>query len=58
MLVERESILYQGTRIPVTISLGVAMLLSGEMTTATELIRRADAKLYEAKRLGRNRVIV
>jgi diguanylate cyclase (GGDEF)-like protein len=45
---------FQGERIPVTISVGCAML--GEEKGATELIQRADEKLYEAKRGGRNRV--
>ena len=46
---------FQWERIPVTISVGGALLL-GEDKTATDLIQRADAKLYEAKRGGRNRV--
>ena len=46
---------FQGERIPVTISVGCAML--GEEKGATELIQRADEKLYEAKRAGRNRVV-
>jgi two-component system, cell cycle response regulator len=45
---------FQGERIPVTISVGCAML--AEEKGATELIQRADEKLYEAKRGGRNRV--
>jgi diguanylate cyclase (GGDEF)-like protein/PAS domain S-box-containing protein len=39
---------------PVTISLGVAELATGE--TAASLIQRADSALYQAKRCGRNRV--
>jgi diguanylate cyclase (GGDEF)-like protein len=38
----------------VTMSLGVAMTVDGD--SAPELISRADAALYEAKRAGRNRV--
>ncbi|SDW09904.1 diguanylate cyclase with PAS/PAC sensor [Pseudomonas syringae] len=38
----------------ITMSLGVAELESGE--TAASLIQRADKALYQAKRLGRNRV--
>ncbi|WP_080394539.1 sensor domain-containing diguanylate cyclase [Pseudomonas syringae] len=38
----------------ITMSLGVAELGSGE--TAASLIQRADKALYQAKRLGRNRV--
>ncbi len=40
-----------------TISLGVAEL-AGEAEELTQLIERADAALYEAKRAGRNRVEV
>ena len=43
--------------IPISISLGVA-LLSDEDRMATDNIARADEKLYEAKRGGRNRVAV
>jgi diguanylate cyclase (GGDEF)-like protein len=52
--VETHAFSFQGERIPVTISVGCAML--GEEKTAAELIQRADDKLYEAKRAGRNRV--
>ena len=48
---------FQGEHIPVTISVGAA-LLSENDKTANELIKRADEKLYEAKRGGRNRVCV
>lgn len=42
--------------IPVTISIGVAMLREGERKEA--LIERADKAMYEAKKMGRNRVMV
>ncbi|MDQ3186521.1 MAG: GGDEF domain-containing protein [Pseudomonadota bacterium] len=42
--------------IGVTISLGVAMLRNGERKEA--LLDRADAAMYEAKRAGRNRVMI
>jgi two-component system cell cycle response regulator len=45
---------FQGENISVTISMGCAAIESED--TATGLIARADEKLYEAKRSGRNRV--
>ncbi len=52
--VETHPFSFQGERIPVTISVGCAML--SEEKAAADLIQRADDKLYEAKRAGRNRV--
>jgi two-component system cell cycle response regulator len=52
--VETHPFSFQGERIPVTISVGCAML--AEEKAASDLIQRADDKLYEAKRAGRNRV--
>jgi diguanylate cyclase (GGDEF)-like protein len=54
--VEAENFDYQGTRLPVTISVGVAALPEANVATASELVRDADSALYEAKRSGRNRV--
>jgi two-component system cell cycle response regulator len=51
--VETHGFSFQGERIPVTISIGCAVL--GEEKTAADLIQLADDKLYEAKRGGRNR---
>jgi two-component system, cell cycle response regulator len=53
--VEKHVFVFQGERMPVTISIGCA-LMSTTDRTAAELIQRADEKLYEAKRSGRNRV--
>ncbi len=46
---------YKGTRVPVTLSIGVACC-AGEDTTGTALAR-ADRALYLAKHGGRNRVV-
>ena len=46
---------FEGTIIPVTISLGVAEWQEDVLDPA-DLVKRADEKLYEAKRGGRNRV--
>jgi len=46
---------FEGTRIDVTISLGVAQWVP-EMQSTQAVIQAADEKLYEAKRSGRNRV--
>jgi two-component system, chemotaxis family, response regulator WspR len=40
----------------VTMSMGVACIVPGDGDTIENLIARADAALYEAKRGGRNRV--
>jgi len=52
--VEEQEFVFQGERIPVTISMGCAVLQPDD--GAAELIQRADERLYEAKRGGRNRV--
>lgn len=52
--VETNDFSFQGEKIAVTISMGAAALT--ENMTGTDLISRADAKLYEAKNGGRNRV--
>jgi len=52
--VAEHNFVFQSERIPVTISVGCALLTDDK--TATDLIQRADEKLYEAKRSGRNRV--
>lgn len=47
---------YEGMVIEITISIGVASLEAGEPVTLPALIERADQALYQAKRMGRNRV--
>ena len=54
--VEQHPFVYQSLRIPVTVSVGVAVSTMA-MRSPEELIREADDKLYEAKRTGRNRVV-
>jgi two-component system, cell cycle response regulator len=54
--IEQSRFVFQGETIHVTISAGAAML-SDEDRASTDLIRRADEKLYEAKRAGHNRVV-
>jgi len=49
------SFVFQADSIKVTISLGAALMEEGDRT-ASDLIKRADEKLYQAKRTGRNRV--
>ncbi|MCJ7544077.1 MAG: diguanylate cyclase [Phycisphaerae bacterium] len=45
-------------RPPITVSCGVAEWSGSAKDSATEVLRRADAAMYEAKRSGRNRVEV
>jgi two-component system, cell cycle response regulator len=53
--VETHPFTFDGRRIPVTVSVGVADL-GPEMTDPLHLLEAADARLYAAKRGGRNRV--
>jgi diguanylate cyclase (GGDEF)-like protein len=59
-LVEQHPFRFDDQVIPVTISIGVASIPGAEAgekeVTPTELLERADDRLYEAKRAGRNRV--
>jgi two-component system cell cycle response regulator len=45
-----------GSKLPVTVSIGIAVTGAGEETQDT-LLKRADDALYAAKNGGRNRVI-
>jgi diguanylate cyclase len=47
--------MHNNERVLITFSAGVAERLTGE--TVDEVLPRADAALYEAKRAGRNRVV-
>ena len=55
-LLENSAVTWQGARVPVTISLGIAHnRASGPFADAAGMVAAADAALYEAKRAGRNR---
>ncbi len=54
-IVDESVFEFEGTRIDVTISLGVAQWMP-EMQSTQAVVQVADDKLYEAKRAGRNRV--
>jgi two-component system, cell cycle response regulator len=54
--IEQSRFVFQGEIIRVTISIGGALLEDDKVST--DLIGRADEKLYAAKRAGRNRVFV
>jgi two-component system cell cycle response regulator len=54
-LVEEHASVFDGQRISVTVSIGIAALEPGDLA-AEALLARADARLYQAKREGRNRV--
>jgi diguanylate cyclase (GGDEF)-like protein len=54
--VESHEFCYDGQRIPVTVSIGVARAPRPGVHSAAELVKVADDTMYEAKRSGRNRV--
>jgi two-component system cell cycle response regulator len=54
-LVEKQTFKFDNQAITVTISLGVATFSEGQRD-GTELVKAADARLYQAKQAGRNRV--
>ena len=53
--IEAHVFVFQGVTIPVTVSIGCAEASAAD-STAPDLFRRADEKLYAAKQGGRNRV--
>jgi two-component system cell cycle response regulator len=55
-LIEKSVFDYEGTVIPVTLSIGVSSALDPALTTAIDFIKAADACVYKSKNAGRNRV--
>ena len=53
--VRERALEHSGGKIPITISIGIAQWQSDD---ASQLLVRADAALYEAKRAGRDRVVL
>jgi diguanylate cyclase (GGDEF)-like protein len=58
LAVEALDFAFEGQRIPLTLSAGVASHPELHIKTAAELILFADEALYEAKRQGRNRCLL
>jgi two-component system cell cycle response regulator len=55
-LVETAGFKFEDVLIPVTVSIGVASLMP-DLQASDDFIRLADARLYDAKSAGRNRVV-
>jgi len=55
--VETHAFVYEGKRLPVTTSMGIAELRT-DIESAQTLLKAADKALYSAKQTGRNRVVV
>ncbi|WP_437735994.1 diguanylate cyclase [Sorangium sp. So ce1335] len=58
LLVEGSVFEHEGVRVPTTISVGVAAHPDIPVQSGQQLIAAADEALYEAKRTGRNRVLL
>jgi len=56
--VEKHMFLFEEQTFRITISLGIAWCSARNPVTTQELVRQADERLYQAKRAGRNRVMV
>lgn len=55
-MIAEKNFVFEGQEIPTTVSIGVSEL-EPSVANAEDLIQRADDRLYEAKRAGRNRVV-
>lgn len=56
--IEKEKIKHKRKTISITVSIGVSEFKSSSKQNIIDVIRKADSAMYEAKRLGRNRVII
>ncbi len=56
-IVAGSAALHEGALIPVTVSVGAVSLRTVDEPTPDALVRTVDARLYAAKRDGRNRVV-
>ena len=54
--IERRPIVVESHQIELTVSVGLHLVPHGVACEAQDLLRRADARLYAAKRGGRNRI--
>jgi diguanylate cyclase (GGDEF)-like protein len=54
-VVEQFDFIYEGTKLPVTASIGIADYRQG-VNTGTDLFKRADSAVYKSKQGGRNQV--
>ena len=55
ILIEKHQFIYEGEEMPVTASIGLADYRKG-VKTGTDLFKRADESVYQAKKGGRNQV--
>ena len=55
--VEKHAIRYNGTKLHVTVSIGVAQFAPTSDNSSADLLEKADNALYLAKKEGRNKVI-
>lgn len=55
--IEREPLRVPDGRLPLTVSIGAATAEDAAQASASALFRAADAAMYRAKKLGRNRVV-
>jgi diguanylate cyclase (GGDEF)-like protein len=54
--IEKETFVYHGTKIPITLSFGLSVYNKKGLKT-DDVIKQADQCLYEAKNSGRNKVV-